>query len=61
MKKVKELHKGDFFKKSENGYTVYIRGEYCKELKKYSCVRFDDCNSEIFLKGDKEVFVDFEF
>lgn len=61
MKKIKELKRGDFFKRKPDSQEVYVRGEYCREEKKYSCYKHDDTNSEIFLKGDKEVYVNFEF
>lgn len=30
-------------------------------IKKYSCYKFEDINSEIFLKGATEVITDFTF
>lgn len=62
---IKELKKGDFFtlkpitepKESQ----VYIRGEYDRSEKKYSCGKFSDMCYERFFKGDKEVFTDFTF
>lgn len=62
---IKELKQGDFFtlkpydepKESQ----VYIRGEYDKSTKKYSCVKFSDVNCERLLAGNKEVYTDFTF
>lgn len=62
---VKQLKKGDFFTRkpieAPTEKQVYIRGDYDRETKKYSCIRFDDCNKEIMVKGDTEIFIDFVF
>lgn len=59
---VKEIKKGTYFKfKNSETAPVWIRGEYVREAKKYSCYRFDDVNHERLTKGSQEVFVDFEF
>lgn len=58
---VKELKKGDYFKRNANSKSVLVKGDYIRSEKKYSCYYFDDVNKEIFLKGDKEIFIDFEF
>ena len=57
--KVKDLKKGDYFtmkpleKPKEN--QVYIRGDYDRSSKKYSCEKFSDTCSERFFDGNKEV------
>lgn len=62
---VKELKKGDYFTlkpiEEPKESQVYVRGEYDRSEKKYSCYKFSDVNAERFYKGDKEVFVDFIF
>ena len=60
MKKVSELKKGEFFR-LPNQSVVYVRDNYVRELKKYSCYKYEDINAERFFKGDKLVEVDFEF
>lgn len=63
--KLKDLKKGDFFTlkniecPTENN--VYIRGDYERSTKKYSCTRYDDYCAESFFKGDKIVYTDFIF
>lgn len=63
--KLKDLKKGDFFTKKPLEYPtekqVFIRGDYDRSDKKYSCYKFDDINNEQFLKGDKLVYTDFIF
>ena len=65
MCKLKDLKKGEWFTKKPimhpNENQVFIRGDYCRELKKYSVIRYSDMNDEQFIKGDKEVFTDFIF
>ncbi len=63
--KIKDLKKGDLFTinaiPEPRKNQVYIRGEYDKSNKTYSCTRYDDMNNERFYKGDKPVFVSFTF
>ena len=57
---VKQLKKGDYFKRIK-GASVLVRGEYVRSLKKFSCYYFNNVNKEVFIKGDVEVVTDFEF
>ena len=65
MVKIKELKKGDFFTLRDIQYPtssqVYVRGDYIREVKKYSCYKFNDINAERLFLGDKLVFADFIF
>lgn len=64
-KELRELKKGDWFTIKELEYPkesqVYIRGEYDRSSKKYSCIKWDDMNAERFFKGNKTVFTEFTF
>ena len=60
MKRIADLKKGEYFTLF-NGSPVWVRGEYDRSSKKYSCYRFDDVCHERFYNGSKLVFVDFEF
>ena len=59
--KLKELKKGDFFKRTATAKAVYIRGEYDRSLKKFECTDTEDINRFIFISGEKEVFTEFEY
>lgn len=62
ISELKELKKGDFFKlKDSDTATVYVKGEYDRSTKIYSCFKFEDVNDERFFKGSKKVFVGFTF
>lgn len=63
MEKVllKNVKKGEFIKRKEDAKQVYIKGDYDRSSKSYSCIDFDDINHEIFIKADKPVFVGFTF
>ena len=62
ISELKELKKGDFFRlKDLETATVYVRGEYDRSSKTYSCFKFEDVNDERFFKGSKKVFVGFTF
>jgi len=59
---IKDLKKGTFFRFSNSETSpVWIRGEYVRELKKYSITKFEDTNCENFVSPTKVVFIDFEF
>ncbi len=62
---LKELKVGEYFTLKEiaepKESQVYIRGEYDKSSKTYSCCKFSDMNDERFLKGNKIVFTEFTF
>jgi len=61
-KKISELKAGEFFKRKPGAAKVYIRGEYVREIKKYSC---DDCGDVwgdgLQLKGNTIVFIGFTY
>lgn len=62
---VKELKKGQFFTLKQieepTESQVYIRGEYERSSKKYSCGKFSDISCGKMLKGDRVVYTDFTF
>jgi len=61
-KTISELKAGEFFKRKPGAAKVYIRGEYVREIKKYSC---DDCGDVwgdgLQLKGNTIVFIGFTY
>ena len=59
---IRKIKKGDYFrlKKSETA-PVWVRGEYERSIKKYSCYKFDDINHDHFYSGDKKVYINFIF
>lgn len=62
---IKELKKGDYFTlkpiTEPLANQVWIRGDYDKESKTYSCINFDDTSYERFIKGSRTVYTDFTF
>ena len=60
-KMIKDLKKGEFLKRKADANRVYIRGDYDRSSKSYSCIAYDDINQEIFIKANKKVFVGFTF
>lgn len=62
MKKIKDLKKGSYFtlnKIEATSNDIYVRGEYIREAKKYSCYKYNDVNKERLLSGNKQVVNDF--
>lgn len=69
---IKQLKKGDFFTLNFHEFNaetecevkdtqVWIRGEYDRSTKRYSCTNFADFCKERFFKGDKIVYGDLYF
>ena len=58
---LKTVKLNDYFKKTVDSKIVYIRGAYCRELKKYSVIKADDMNAESFISGSKLVIIGFEY
>ena len=62
---LKELKKGDYFTlkpyEEPKESQVYVKGDYERSEKKYSCCKFSDVNYERFLKGSTTVYTDFTF
>ena len=65
MKTIKELKKGELFTLRQVEFPkdsqVYVRGEYDKGSKTYSCYKWDDVNEERFYKGTTKVYTEFTF
>ena len=63
MKQVqlKDVKKGEFIRRKPDAKTTFIRGQYNRSMKDYSCTDFMDTNREIFLKGTTKVWIGFTF
>ena len=64
-RKIKDLKAGEYFTFKEvecpKESQVWVRGEYDRSSKTYSVTKWADICHEKFVRGDKEVFVDFIF
>lgn len=62
---IKELKKGEYFTLKKTDYPnvnhVFVKGDYDRASKAYSCYKYSDTNNERFFKGDKEIFTEFIF
>ena len=60
-----ELKKGDFFTLKPVGFPsdrlVYVRGDYDRSEKKYSCYKWEDVNHETMKKSGAVCFTGFTF
>ena len=56
---LKKVKVGDYFrfKGSENA-PLWIRGNYERSSRKYSCISYDDSCRELFRRGSVQVFVE---
>lgn len=61
--KLRDVKKGEFFTKKPyecpSDTQVWIKGDYDRSLKKYSCTRCSDFCDEQFISPDKDVYIDF--
>lgn len=62
---IRDLKKGAYFTfrpiEEPQEKQVWVRGDYDRSMKKYSVYKFSDTNWEIFVKGNKECYIDFTF
>jgi hypothetical protein len=59
---LKSLKRGDFFKLSATpNAPVYVKGDYDRGAKKFSCHRWDDMCDSRLMAGTRTVFVGFSF
>lgn len=65
--KLKELPKGEYFKRKPDSKKVWVKGDHVRFYKKgkiiirYSCTAADDMNQEIFLNPLAPVYTEFEY
>lgn len=63
--KLRELKPGSYFTIKEIPWPkdnqVWVKGQYDRGTKSFSCNPFDDYNNEKLIKADKEVYTDFTF
>lgn len=60
--KVNKVNQGTYFKLQDTETApVWVRGDYVRSDKKFSCYKFDDVNHERFFFGSSKVYNNFEF
>ncbi len=59
--KIDDLVIGEFFKLKPESKKVYVKGEYLREEKRFSCTDFEDINKERLLKPNTVIWTQFEF
>ena len=58
---LKDVKKGEFIRRKADSKVTYIKGDYDRTNKDYSCINFDDINKELFIKGTTKVWIGFTF
>ena len=62
---LKDLKKGEFFTLKPITYPkenqVWLRGDYDRSARAYSCIRFDDASHETLRSGGTKVYTDLVF
>lgn len=61
MVPLKNLPRGEYFKRKPDSKKVWIKGEYDRFMKKYLCTAFDDISQGMYLKPSTPVYTEFEF
>ena len=57
---LKDVKRGDLFKRKADARTVFVRHHYNREDKTFTCSDWCDIGRCIFLQGSTQVFVDFD-
>ena len=58
---IKSIKLGEYFKRKPDSKQVYIRGEYDKSTRSYSCGKSEDISAGMYLKGSTEVYIGFTY
>lgn len=58
---LREVKRGEFFKRKPDANKTYSRGEYDREYKKFRCDDQDDISRDILLHGSTMVYIDFTY
>lgn len=61
MTTLKELKKGDVFKRKEAAKAIYVRGDYIRREKRFECTDVEDICRFVYLPGNAEIFTEFEY
>jgi|TARA_R100000458_G_C8263931_1_gene239196 predicted GNAT family acetyltransferase len=61
LKSLKDIDKGEYFKRKPESKTIYTKGNYDRSEKKYQCDNENDISKCIYLKGDTVVSVGFTY
>lgn len=59
--RMRDVNKGDFIRRKPEAKDTYIKGNYDRSKKDYSCTSFWDINKEIFIKPTTYVWIGFDF
>jgi hypothetical protein len=60
-KPLRDVKKGEYFKRKADAKTVFVRDDYVRETKRFAACDFDDVCRFVYLKPDTVVFVGFTF
>jgi hypothetical protein len=58
---LKDLPKGEVFKRKPTARGVYLKGPYSRSCRSYSCSKWDDMNCDILLRPTTIVYINFDF
>ena len=58
---LKDLPQGEFFRRKKDSKVVYTREHYNRDIKKYTCVNYENIGKEIYLKSNTKVIIGFTY
>jgi hypothetical protein len=58
---IKQVAKGDYIKRKADSKVIYIKGDYDRATRSFSCIDVNDICREIFIKADKTVISGFTY
>ena len=57
--RVNKVNQGTYFHlKDDDKSPLWIRGDYIRQVRKYSCFKYDDVNHEKLMKGGQVIYLD---
>ena len=60
--KVNKINQGTYFKlKPTDTAPVWVRDHFDRATQTYACHKYEDSNHETFLKGNRDIYIDFTF
>lgn len=58
---IRNVPKGEYFKRKADAKKIYVRGTYDRASKGFECHDTDDVNRSIFIRADRPVVVGFTY
>jgi hypothetical protein len=58
---LRKIKQGEVFKRKPDAKGLFVKGDYDRGTKSFSCSDYNDMNRELFIKSTKLVWLGFEY